>query len=255
MEDATDRPSYEPELAEPPTPSSTQKFSAVQRLWMMFTSPGEVFSDIGVKPTWVLIMVIVVLLGVGAQAIIIPHVDTEATIRARFEQRGQELTEAQIENAVEQAEKFSKFGPIIGLVIAPIAWVIMAAIFFVMLKLVSSEADYPRALSTTLHGYWPPTLVQLVLTAVLVQRIGKVPQAELANVVKANLGAFLSPESPAWLTAAAGAISIFNIWAVVLLIIGFSTVGRLSRGKAAVVALVPWVVWIVAKAGLATVLS
>jgi hypothetical protein len=255
MEDATDRPSYEPELAEPPTPSSTQKFSAVQRLWMMFTSPGEVFSDIGVKPTWVLIMVIVVLLGVGAQAIIIPHVDTEATIRARFEQRGQELTEAQIENAVEQAEKFSKFGPIIGLVIAPIAWVIMAAIFFVMLKLVSSEADYPRALSTTLHGYWPPTLVQLVLTAVLVQRIGKVPQAELANVVKANLGAFLSPESPAWLTAAAGAISIFNIWAVVLLIIGFSTVGRLSRGKAAVVALVPWVVWIVAKAGLATVFS
>jgi len=255
MEDATDRPSYEPELTEPPTPSTQQKYSAVQRLWMMFTSPGEVFADIGIKPTWVLIMAIVVLLGVGAQAVIIPHVDTDATIRARFEQREQDLSEAQIENAVEQAEKFSKFGPIIGLVLAPIAWVIMAAIFFVMLKLVSSDADYPRALSTTLHGYWPPTAVQLVLMAVLVQRVGKVPQSELEHIVKANLGAFLSADVPAWLTAAAGTISIFNIWAVVLLIIGFATVGKLSRGKAAVVTLVPWSVWIVAKAALAAVFS
>lgn len=253
MEETTDRPSYEPELAEPPTPSPKSKYSAMQRLWMMFTSPGEVFSDIGIKPTWFLIMVILVVLGVAAQAIIIPHVDTEATLRARFEQRGQELSEAQMENAIQQAEKFGKYGPIIGLVIAPIAWVIMAAVFFVMLKLTSSDADYSRALSTTLHGYWPPTLVQLVLTAVLVQRIGKVPQEELAHVVKANLGAFMGPDSPAWLTAAAGTISIFNIWAVVLLIIGFATVGKLSKGKAAAVALVPWIVWIVAKAGLAQV--
>jgi len=255
MEDSTDRPNYEPELAEPPTPSQQSKYSAMQRLWMMFTSPGEVFSDIGIKPTWVVIMVILVILGVAAQAIIIPHVDTEATLRARLEGRGQELTEAQMENAVQQAEKFSKFGPIIGLVIAPIAWVIMAAVFFVMLKLVSSDADYSRTLSTTLHGYWPPTLVQLVLTAILVQRIGKVPQQELTNVVKANLGAFMGPDSPAWLTAAAGTISIFNIWAVALLIIGFATVGKISKGKAAAVALVPWIVWIVAKAGLAAVFS
>jgi len=255
MEDTTDRPSYEPELTEPPTSSPTQKFSALQRLWMMFTSPGEVFADIGVKPTWVAAMVILVLLGVAAQVVIAPHVDTEATMRARFEQRGQELSEAQIENAVGQAEKISKYGPIIGLVIAPIAWVIMAAFFFIMLKLVGSDADYPTSLSTTLHAYWPPTAVGLVLMSILVQRVGKVPQEELANVVKANLGAFLSPETPAWITAAAGTISIFNIWVVILLIMGFTTVGKISRGKAVAVTLVPWIVWIIAKAGLAAVFS
>jgi hypothetical protein len=251
MEDATDRPSYEPELASPPTPSPTRKYSEVQRLWMMFTSPGDVFSDISIKPTWILAMVILVLLGVGTQAIIMPHVDTEATIRARIEQRGRELSEAQMDTAIEQAEKFSKFGPIIGLVVAPIAWVIMAAVFFIMLKLVSSDTDYTRTLSTTLHGYWPATVVQLILTAILIQRVGKVPQNELTNVVKANLGAFLSPDSPAWLTAAAGTISVFNIWAVILLIMGFAAVGKISRGKAATVVLVPWGVWIIAKAALA----
>jgi hypothetical protein len=255
MEDATDRPSYEPELAEPPTPSKQAKYSATQRLWMMFTSPGEVFSDIAVKPTWVLIMVIAVLLGVVAQAIIIQHIDTEATIRARLEQRGQELTDSQVESMVDQAEKFSKFGPIIGLVIAPIAWVIMAAVFFIMLKLVGSDVDYQRSLSATLHGYWPPTAVALVLTAALIQRVDKVPQNELTNIVKANLGAFLAADAPAWLTAAASTLSIFNIWTVVLLVIGFATVGKLSKGKAAVVALVPWIVWTIAKSGLAAVFS
>jgi hypothetical protein len=58
---------------------------------------------------------------------------------------------------------------------------------------------------------------------------------------------------PAWLTAAAGTISIFNIWTVILLIIGFSAVGKVSQGKAAVAALVPWIVWMVAKSGLAMI--
>jgi len=255
MDETTDRPDYEPELAQPPLPSPQPKLSSAQRLWLMFTSPGEVFSDIGVKPTWVLIMAVLVILMVVAQAVIMPHVDTEATLRARLEARGRELSETQMANAVEQAEKFSKFGPVITLVVGPIAWVIMAAVFFLMLKLVSSDADYPRALSTTLHGYWPPTLIQLVLTVILVQRVGKVPQDDLAHVVKANLGAFLSADAPAWLSAAAGTLSIFNIWAVVLLIIGFAAVGKLSRGKAATVVLVPWIVWLVAKAGLTAVFS
>jgi len=131
----------------------------------------------------------------------------------------------------------------------------MAAIFLVMLKIVGSDIDFKQTLSTALHGYWPATLVQLVLTAVLIQRIGKVPQEELANVVKANIGAFMSADAPAWLTAAAGTISIFNIWAVILLIIGFTTVGKISRGKAATAVLVPWGVWIAVKAGIAALFA
>ncbi len=255
MDDNVERPSYEPELAQPPTPAVGAKYSSMQRLWMMFTSPAEVFEDIGIKPTWVLAMVILVIVGVGAQLVIMPHVDTEATIRASFEKRGSDLSDAQLEKAVEQAGKFAKFAPIIGLVVAPIMWAIMAAVFFLMLKIVGSDADYSRSLSTTLYGYWPPTLVALVLTSVLIQRLGMVPQEELANVVKANLGAFMSPDAPAWLLAVGSTISIFNIWAVVLLIIGFSAVGKISVGKATVVTLVPWGAWIVVKAAIAAVMA
>jgi hypothetical protein len=74
-----------------------------------------------------------------------------------------------------------------------------------------------------------------------------VPQQELTNLVKANLGAFMGADAPAWLTAAGSVVSIFNIWAVILLMIGFSTVGKLSKGKAAVAALAPWLIWLVVK--------
>ncbi len=255
MEDATDRPSYEPELAEPPTPSPQQKYSGVQRLWMMFTSPGDVFADIGIKPTWVLIMVLFVILGTFVNLIALPHVDTEATLRASLGDRVEDLSEAQIENMVEQAEKIGKFTPLFAIIIGPIAWAIMAAVFFVMLKISGGEADYVQTLSTTLHSYWPGSLVGMVLMAVLIQRVGMVPQNELTNVVKASLGAFLSPDSPAWLTAVASSISIFNIWTVILLIIGFTVVGKISRGKAAVVTLVPWGVYLVVKAGFAALTS
>ena len=251
MNEITERPSYEPELTAPPTPAPTARYSAFQRLWMMFTSPGQVFEDIGIKPTWVLIMVVLVLLGVGLQAAIAPHIDYEATLRARLADRADDLNDEQMENMVATGEKFAKFGPIFALVIAPFVWAIMAAVFLVMLKIVGSEIDFKKTLSTVLHGYWPPTAVALILTGILVQRVGKVPEQELGNIVKANLGAFMSPDMPAWLTAAAGTISIFNIWAVVLLIIGFAAVGKISRGKAAVAALVPWIVWMVSRAGFA----
>jgi len=252
MEDATDRPSYEPELAEPPTPSTKQKYSAVQRLWMMFTSPGEVFSDIGVKPTWVLIMVTLLVLGVAYQAVVIPHVDIEETIRARLAEQERDVSEEQVQAAVKITGTIARLSaiaiPILGLIIA-------ALFFFMMMKIVGSDADFSRALSTTLHGYWPPMLVQMVLTAVLVQRIDKVQPGQLEHVVKANLGAFLSPDVPAWLMAAANTVSIFNVWAVVLLIIGVAAVGKIDRGKAIAVVAVPWIAWILFKTALTALFS
>jgi hypothetical protein len=247
MEDATDRPSYEPEPAQDPTPSTQAKYSAVQRLWMMFMSPGEVFADIGIKPTWAVLLAVLVILGIAYQAVVVPHVDIEGTIRARVAEQDQPVSESQIQGAVKFAEVIARLGP----VIVPVFWMVIAAtFFFLMLKLVGSEADYPRAFSTTLHAYWPPTIVALVLTSILIQKVGKVQEDELARLVKANIGAFMSPDAPAWLTSVASTISVFNLWAVILLFMGFATVGKLSKGKAAAVALVPWVAWIIVKAGL-----
>ena len=250
MDGSTERPSYEPEApAARPGPTAA-RYGPMQRLWRVFTSPGEVFADIRVKPAWVLCLVAMVVLGIALQFVVMPHIDTEATLRARLGDRAEGLSDQQIEDMVERGESFARFAPIIGVVVSPVAWALMAAGFFLMLKIAGSEADYPRVFSSTLHAYWPPTLVQAVLTALLIQRVDALPQQELATVVKSHLGALLPPDAPAWLGSAASTVSVFNIWTVILLVIGFAIVGGISRGKASVAALVPWGVWLVAKAGL-----
>lgn len=255
MEETTDRPTYEPEPNHQTPGQPSAQLNSMQRLWMMYTAPGAVFGDIRVKPTWAICMVLIVALSVVAQMMILPHLDAEATLRARLGDRATEMTDEEIEQIVERTEKFTKLSPLIGIVAGPIFWVILAAIFFVLLKIVGSDVDFVKSLATTLHAYWPASVVQLVLTSILVQRMGVMPQEDLANIVKSHLGAFLSPDAPAWLSAAASTINIFNIWTVVLLIIGFATVGKISRGRAAVVALVPWVVWLVGKVGVAALFS
>ena len=254
MHDTIDRPSYEPAPAdEHGSPGPSPHLTAAQRLWTVFTSPTRVFSDIAIKPSWVLCLVLMVLLAVAVQFVVLPHLDSEATLRERLGERADGVSDEQIEKMVEQGEKFTRFAPIIGLVVSPIAFAIMAAIFFILLKIVGSDIDYLRAFSTTLHAYWPPSLVASVLTAALIQRVDKIPQQEFTNIVKSHPGAFLPADAPAWLSAAASTVSVFNIWIVVLLIIGFRVVGKISTGKAVVAALVPWLVWLVAKAGLAAI--
>jgi hypothetical protein len=255
MDENADRPSNEPETPTARPGATAQRYGSLQRLWMVFTSPGEVFADIKVKPAWVLCLVAMVVLGVAVQIVVAPHIDTEATLRARLGDRVDDLSDQQIEDLVERGQKFAQYAPIIGVVVGPLAWGVMAAVFFLMLKVVGSDADYPQVFSSTLHAYWPPSVVQAALTATLIQRFDALPQQELNTVVKSHLGALLSPDAPAWLVSAASTISIFNVWTVVLLVIGFAIVGGVPRGKAVVAACVPWGVWLAAKAGLGAVLG
>ncbi len=98
MEDNTERPSYEPQTSTVETAGEPgPRLSAVQRLWMVFTSPTEVFADIGVKPTWVLCLALMIALGVVTQIVVMPHLDVEASIRAKLGDRAAEIGDEQIE--------------------------------------------------------------------------------------------------------------------------------------------------------------
>jgi hypothetical protein len=249
MEDNTDRPAYEPDSVPTGDEQPAQKIGSMQRLWMAFTSPAEVFADIKRAPTWVLCLSAMVVLGIVAQLVVLPHVDTEATLRARIADSGREMSDEQLEQMLEIGEKAAYIGPIASFVIVPIMWAIISAVFFILLKLVGSDTDYRSSLSTVLHAYWPPALVNTGLTAVLIQRVGKLPAEEIPKVVKSNLAAFLPADAPGWLQAPAQYLSVFSVWTVILLVIGFATVGGVTRNRALVVALVPWIAFMLVLAG------
>jgi hypothetical protein len=233
--------------ASPGPDKDSPRHGAFKRLFLAFTSPGEVFEDIRRKPGWILCLILITLVSVALVLVITPHVDVEATIREQAAAFGIELTEEQIEQRLEQSQKLGFLRPVGAAVVVPLGFFALAGVFLLMLKLVGSEVDYRRTLSATVHAYWPSMLTASALSGFLVQRIGKATESELHHLVKSNLGAFLSPDTPAWLTHMASSIDVFNIWIMVLLVLGFSAVGSVSRQRAAVVTLVPWLVYIAGK--------
>ena len=245
MEDTTDRPSYEPELTGPPTPSTQQKYSAVQRLWMMFTSPGEVFADIKIKPTWVLCMIAYIAVVTVGSLVVYSHMDHEANIRSGLQMMSIEVPEEQIEEAVQRSEDHWYRKPLlIGLVAWPIILFISAAVFLLMFKMTGSDAGYVESLSTMLHAYWPSKTVYSVLLAVLVTAKGTVTEFGMVRVLKSSVAGFLSGDVSLPMITFTSFIDVFRIWGIVLLIIGFGIVAGISRGKAVAAAIIPWILLI-----------
>jgi hypothetical protein len=70
----------------------------------------------------------------------------------------------------------------------------------------------------------------------------------LQNPLMFNVGAFLSPETPAALRAVGSSIDLFSLWIMVLLAIGVSAAARkISFGKALAGIGVPWVLFVILK--------
>lgn len=256
--DSTDRPSYEPEPAPPVPPDEetpTARMSPWQRLAAVFYAPGEVFADIARRPSWIAALLLLVIVAFASQMLVIPHVDMEATMLERMERSGRTLSEAEMDTMLERVDTFKYIGPVMGIVFLPIVMLVITAVLLVTVRLVGGETGFAPTFSTVLHGFWPASLVKSVLIVLLTLRVDKLPAPEIQGLLKSNLGAFLAEDAPAWLGAVASSLDIFTIWILILLIVGLSVTGRVSRGKAAIAVIVPWVVVVVVKALFAMLFS
>jgi hypothetical protein len=242
MEGPQNRPSYEPDHVPAGAPDPEVRLSAVQRLVKAFHAPGEVFEDIRVKPSWLVVLLVIGLAVFAVLVVTMSHIDLAETIRQDAERRGREITEEQLEQAVEFMSKpfFRYLQPAAGFFLYPLGIALVALVFFLGLKLAGSESSYSRILSMTAHAYWPPTLVSCILGGILISRVGMITGSDAQTLVKSNLGAFLDPSSAPWVLALARSVDIFNIWIIALTVIGLTITGRVSRTVAATVAGVSW---------------
>jgi len=65
---------------------------------------------------------------------------------------------------------------------------------------------------------------------------------DLQNPLRSNLGFLFDPKLHPVAFAFTSSFDIFAIWSLILYIIGFSAISRLSRGKTAAVIIVLWIV-------------
>jgi hypothetical protein len=213
-------------------------------------APAETFRDIARKPDILVPMIILVILGFVVTAVIIPRMDFASAFREQMAQQGRQMSEADMERMEKMGSAFGKVMGWISPLLSILWWLAIAGILLLAHRLFGGEGNYKQALSTTLYSWIPYAIAGLVLAVVAFFR-ETIDASSMATLVKSNPGFLVDPKENAVAFAALSSLDIFTIWTLILLIIGFSTISKVSRAKSAAIVIPLWLVVVVIKIGFA----
>ena len=248
------------------TASATEepaRLGPLARLTGTLLSPGETFADVNRKPTWIAPVIIAVVTVLAStfffQWRVNPDWDSilRNRIKKQMEARNQSLTDEQLQQQVSLAKGIAKFSPLIGVVVTPVFYVILAGIFALGLMFIQAKTTFKKILSVVA---WSWTATAIVLTVVTMaslmvrdeEGLRSIDPTDSAGIVPSNLAAFLPSETSAVIKAAAGSLDVFSIWFLILLTIGFAAIAgsrKITTSKTATVVFGFWAVYVLLKVG------
>ena len=229
--------------------------SSIARVVGVLFSPARTFELIRERPTWLVVLLILVVVSMISGYFVTQKMDIEEVVRSSIADSGRQVTEEQIEQGIAIQEKVMPVISIVGpLVFFPAACLLMALLFWVLLKMLGGEFPYKTSFATTVHGLVPSGISALLTLPVVVSR-GELSYEEVrsGSVLASNLAMFASDETSNAVRSLLASIDVFSIWSVILLTIGYTVVAKVSRGKAAAAVIGLWAVYILFKVGAAAV--
>jgi hypothetical protein len=222
-----------------------------QSVWGVLFSPESTFRALAVRPRWLPALLVLLLSAFAVSVILTPRMDMKQAIRDAVEKQGRELTETQLELQVNIAKKV---GMAAQLILQPAFYLLTAAIFLVLLRLLGSEIDFRRSLSVTVHGMVPLILAALLSIPVVLSRASiSVEDVQGSRLLQSNLAAFAPESAGKVLLALLASIDVFTLWSVFLLAVGYRVVGGVSARAAWGTVLTLWAIAIGCKLGMAAI--
>lgn len=249
-------------MKEPTTPSADANGpvgfgEAVARIGRVLIAPAATFAEIARRPGWAVALLLLCSTTLVVKLLVEPRIDPES-FSAFLEDRG--VPSDQIEEAVEQQLSPSPARRYVGMVGAfggaALFYVVTSALFFACARLFGGELDFRRALATTVHGLLPFFVAAIVAIPVILSR-ASIPFEETfsGNFLASHAGVLAGEETGAVARSLLSSVDLFSIWCVVLLVIGFGSVARLSRGAAVATVLIPWLIGVGLKTGVAALMG
>jgi hypothetical protein len=242
-----------------PAPGPQASMSAIGRIWGTFFSPKATFEDICRSPSWIAPILLLTILSLCGTTIFSRRVGWEKLVLQQLEKspRTAQMSPEQRQQTIAQQAKVAE---VIGYVASGlffiIATLLIGAIYMGAFNLLAGAGiRFPTALAIVSHSLLPLGVGSLMGIAVLLL---KDPETiDLEHLVSSNVGAFLSADSPKWLSALGSSLDIFSIWALILMGVGFSVANpkKISFGKGLGIVLSVWAIYVLAKTGIKAVLS
>jgi len=242
-----------------PAPEPQATISAMGRVFGVLFSPKPTFEDIVRKPSWLLPVILLVVLGAVVAVGLNQRINWREYMAQQIEKspRAAQLSPEQKERQIAAGAKIAPYTSYILGIAAPILLVLILA--GIMLGaynvLAGSGVNYGTALGIVSHAFVPVIVGNLLFLVVLFL---KPPGTlDLDNPVATNLAAFLPEGLPKWLEAFAKNIDIFVLWITLLLAIGFAAANprKLKGAKPFTIAFGMLAVWIICRMGWAFIFS
>jgi len=240
---------------EPPAPGPINHLG---RLIGVFFSPKPTFQDIAARPTWILPVVLMAILGAGVAFVMNQKVDWRDVASKRIEEspRAANLTPEQKEQQIAISAKISPgFAWGIGICWPILQALIVGAVLLLAYNVIGGAgARFSTAMGIVSHAYFPWILYSLLFILILFL---KTPgTVDLENPIATNVAAFLPDSAPKALLSVGKSIDIFSFWTMFLISIGFAAVNpKKLKGKALGIVISVWAVFVVIKAAFAWIFS
>jgi hypothetical protein len=234
----------------PAPPVETPAKNTFQRIAGVLFAPADTFRDIARKPDILVPLIILVITGFICTAILVPRMDFEAMMQEQMAQSGRQMSEADMERAGKMGAAFGKVMAWISPLLGVAVWAIIAGVLLLAHRLFGGEGNFKQAFSTTIYAWIPNAISGIVMTIVAAAK-GEVNPATMNTLVKSSPAFLVDMKDNPILFTLLGSLDLFTIWTLILFIIGFSTLSRLSRGKSAAIVISLWLVTVIVKLGFA----
>ena len=226
----------------PPRPAGVapEKSGLLDDLLDVFIAPTKLFSR-DLTGRFFAVMMIVSIVAAGL------HFVNKGVLYNAMESeflRGMAITQAEnpqlTDELIQQQKPLVIGGQVYGMfVIFPIIIFCVGLATFLASKIVGAAVNFGSALTIAAFAYAPRILEQV---SVAIQGVA-LDGASFTSRAQFSIGAarILSPDGPMGLAGAIGRTDVFTIWVTVLIGIGIAKVGKVDASKAAVGAVIVWV--------------
>ena len=226
--------------------------SSAGRLIGALVSPAKTFRSIAERPTWALALVVLLLAAGAVGFVSAKRTDYREMITRSLKESGREVPAEQLEKQIEITQKVAPYFAAGSGVFVLIIVLIVTLLYWIVFKLLGSDFTYLSGLAVTLHAAMPAVVSLLLsLPVILSHKTLGYDDLKTGTFLQSNL-AFLAPAGARpWLIALYASVDFFSLWSLVLTIIGYRALSRLSTQAVAITVVLVTLLFIAVRVGLA----
>ncbi|HEY9478448.1 MAG TPA: YIP1 family protein [Gemmatimonadaceae bacterium] len=206
----------------------------------IFVSPAKVFARRKGRGFWLALLIFTVImaaLAIGTKPLMQPVYD------AVWQQSSAQIAKQNPEITPEQLEKArgfqDKFAVVIAVIFTPIMVLLTGLLLWIVGKLFDSDQRVGDAMMVSTFSFFPKILA--VVAAALIAMYVDPSTITSQFSVTLGPGRFIDTAAQPVLAAIVGRLDIFTIWVTVLLAVGLHVTGKVPKGKAAIAAIIVWI--------------